>query len=934
MAGAVDRDGLAVQLVQVGDQIALVLRLGRHVLGLDQIELHAVGGLGQLFLGRGVSAEDQLRCAVDLFVEDLNVSAAIVVDQRAALDIISIGLGIAGVDIPVGVAARNALVGCQLNIVSAQPAGHGLVALLKAIAAVFIDAHRPDQVRRGIDRLIVLDRHIGNSQIPVAAQHIGTHGLGAVRVVNNDRRAVGQLCQVGDQALVRRRLFRLHSVGEARDRAFDFAQGGFDLHGHVLVDGKGIALGPGLAVIGADEEHRALGRAGEGHHGALLDLARGHVRRRRFHRDGLVALDRDLAVEGVAQLQGRIVNADSQGHVDFVADLDAPDALRLFDHSLVDLDRVPLGVLQANVRIGISAVIVIDLGHFEVAQLHIGADVLRRQRTDRRLLCFERHARGFLISGFAQFGQASVSGTRTAADQRIAQADVGRSRIKIQINAAGLILDINVPAVDQGNDTLDRERGAGLAGQGLSDRDGLRLGDLHGVGEACDLALDFAQDGLDLHGHVLGDGKGIALGPGLAVIGAVGNHRALRRAGEGHHGALFDFARGHVRRRRCNGHRQVGSLFLEETEGEDVWILAHPVDGEIAAVVFEILRFAVILRIRALDELAREVSAGRILQHKERILVGGVNKLYVRAVSEQELAFLVDEAELPVFIHRHGQDRRALGDVQLAVGSKACINCDLLVLSVVVIKLFRAESFAGLRIVDDDLVAVLRAVRRGKGGNGHRRRLRGRLRRRLRGRLLGRLGRRLLGRLRRRLLGRLRRRLCRRLRVNGDILAQLPERERLTDDIAVDAGIAAPVGVGHIDAEITHSILGICCSQVPVRQSEQRAFRIRRRADADAVIGGGDVKQTAVRVGELIGSVNVGDRPAIGCGSPGCCELAVRLCRDPAGGCARSVRRRQRPGRAVLRHRDRHGVVGRNALQVDLLPARAVVRRKGGRRHQ
>ena len=988
MAGAVDRDGLAVQLVQVGDQVALVLGLGRNFLGLDQIELHAVGGLGQLLLGSGVAAENRrVGNAVHLLAVYLNVSAAIRGGQRIAGNIIGIGFLIAAGNFPIGIGGIViACVGGQLNIGAVQPGGDGFFALLEAIAAILIDAHLPNEICSRIDRLGILDRHFACPQIPVIVAD-RAHGLGAVRVVNDDRRAVRQLSQVGDEALVRRRLLLFHGVGKARDRAFDFAQDGLDLHGHVLVDGKGIALGPGLAVIGADEEHRALGRAGEGHHGALLDLARGHVRRRRFHRDRLVALDRDLAVEGVAQLQRLIVDADSQRHVDFVADLDAPDALRLFDHSLVDLDRVLFGVLQRDVRIGISAVIVIDLGHFEVAQLHIGADVRCRQRTDRRLLCFERHARGFLISGFAQFGQAFVSGTRTAADQRIAQADVGRSRIKIQIDAAGLILDVNVPAVDQGDDALDRERGAGLSRQGLGDRDGLRLGDLHGVGEACDLTLDFTENGLDLYGHVLVDGEGAALGPGLAVIGADEDHRALGRAGEGHHSALFDLARGHVRRRRFHSHGQVGGLFLEEAEGVDVGILAHPVDGEIAAVVFEILRFSVILRIRALDELAREVGAGRILQHEERILVGFVNKLYVRAVGEQELAFLVDEAELPVFIHRHGQDRRALGDVQLAVGSKACINCDLLVLSVVEIKLFRTKDLAVLRIVDDDLVSLSQRIGRDEG-NSNRCRLLG-----LHGvcehrdlafrfaqdglnldahslgdgegialgpdpvvieavgdhRAFGPAGEghhgarcdlaaRHVGRRLRhghdRLLG-----LDGGLRLHGsNDRNQPPEAKRLAGDVAGVVRVAAPVGVGHIDAHVARFVLGIHRGQIAVRDGERRPVRVGRRANANAVIVGGDIEHPAGGISKptaCVGEAFVGDggdRPAVI--RFGNRELAIGLCHDCGRGRAGGVRRRQRPGRAVLGHRDRHGVVGGDIRQGDRLPGRIAVRREGGRRHQ
>ena len=202
---AVDRNGRAVgQLIQAGDKVT-VGRL-RLFLDLNKVELHAVGFFRQLALTRGVAAEDGRLIIVDLLVKQLNVAVAITGGQAVAGNIISMVGFVADRQLPGGVAAGVAGVGGQFHIGAAQVAGNGFAALLKAVAAVLVDTHGPNEVCRGIDREIVLDGHFAGPQVPVFIG-LGAHSLGAVRVVNHNLCAVGQLSQIRYEAKLLRRFF-------------------------------------------------------------------------------------------------------------------------------------------------------------------------------------------------------------------------------------------------------------------------------------------------------------------------------------------------------------------------------------------------------------------------------------------------------------------------------------------------------------------------------------------------------------------------------------------------------------------------------------------------------------------------------------------------------------------------------------------------------
>ena len=680
---------------------------------------------------------------------------------------------------------------------------------------------------------------------------------------------------LGDRA--ERRLLGLDRVAEAHDLAVHAVQRRLDLDGHVLGDGVGIALDPGLAV-GAVGNDGALGLAGEGHERVLLDFAARNVSRRGGHGHGLLALHRDLAGQGIAKLQGRVVDADRRCHVDHVSDLDVPCAVGLADDGLVDLDRRRLAaVRKRDVRVGVGAVVVIDLGHFEARQLDVGADIVGRQSADRRLLRRKRQAAGFLISRAAQLGQAAVDRARAGADQRVAQGDVRRGGAEVQVDAAGLVLDVDVLAVDQGNDALDGEFRAGLTGQRLGDRAELRLGlgRLDGVGKARRVALDAAQRGLDLHGRVLGDREGAALGPGRAV-GAGEDHRARRRTGEGDDRVGLDLAGRDVSRRR---QRLLG------VERELVGFGVPYAPGGEAVVILQRLLVVVDDRLRVDD-----VPAVAGLLQRPAAVVAGRGEAQAVAGLRRSQDLPVQREGIRVAARAERQHGHILGQAQLAVVQPAGRTGQLAAADGVV------ERHAALGMVDHQPRAGCRDL-------GHPLQIGQRLR------LLGGLG-------------------------HLAALGELPEAQRLAGDVAVDARIAAPVGIRHVHAQIARGIFRVHRRQIAARQRKERAVGVLRRADAYAVVGGGDVELSAGRIGELVRSVDLGDCPAVSAVGRRDREQVVAHGRDRGRRRGAGVRRRQGPGGAVLRHGDRHGITARDISERHRLPDAGRSRRKGRRGQQ
>ena len=152
-----------------------------------------------------------------------------------------------------------------------------------------------------------------------------------------------------------------------------------------------------------------------------------------------------------------------------------------FDHKLENGDTLILAgsIPNRDVRIGVGVavfVLIYDLGYFQILQLHVRADVRRRQRADRRLLRLERQTIGFLIGRARQLRQTAVGRARTGGDQRVAQRNVARRGAEVQVDAAGGVLDVDVLAVHQRHDALDGELGVRIPGQRLGD-----VGSLIGV---------------------------------------------------------------------------------------------------------------------------------------------------------------------------------------------------------------------------------------------------------------------------------------------------------------------------------------------------------------------------------------------------------------------------------------------------------------------
>ena len=187
-------------------------------------------------------------------------------------------------------------------------------------------------------------------------------------------------------------------------------------------------------------------------------------------------MGRDLAGEGVAELERTLVDAHGRLDVDAVIHGIFPVALGvLADDSLVELDLPALIVPKGDVGRAVRAVVVIDRNDPHVGELHIGANVGGGEGGDGRGLGRQGQTGGLLIGGRVQLGQVIVDLEVAGGDDGVAQTDVGRLRGHVGADAAGGVLQVDVPAVHQRHNTFNGEAGAGLTGQRLGNGVILRL---------------------------------------------------------------------------------------------------------------------------------------------------------------------------------------------------------------------------------------------------------------------------------------------------------------------------------------------------------------------------------------------------------------------------------------------------------------------------
>ena len=418
VAGAVGAE-VAVMLVVEAEVVAVLLHgedaraVLRHGLAVGDFSAHAGDGgavgvvilTGQHALGADVVDDDLIAGLRQTAFGGL----ALFLDHQIEL------LGKEGLVADFVVSAPVALAGVPLNVVAA-----GGVLDVEAVGGG------------------------GGENVPVGV-HIVQRGAGVAC-------AHGELLAVGGGEGIAAVGIHAHRPYLGGAVAGQLAVGGGDGHAEVIV--AGVILGQGLHVGGVEDDD--LGPVGQ-----LAEVGDDVV--------FLLHMGFDLRSEGVAELQGCVVDAHSRLDVNLVAHGVFPSAVNLVDDGLVELDGVALSVPDRDVGVAVSAVFVVDLGDLQTGELHIGADVSGGQRADGRVLGRQRQAGGLLIGCPAQLGQASVGRTAAGGDDGVAQADVGGLGAHAGADAAGLILKIDVLTVYQGHNALDGEAGSFRTGQGFGD---------------------------------------------------------------------------------------------------------------------------------------------------------------------------------------------------------------------------------------------------------------------------------------------------------------------------------------------------------------------------------------------------------------------------------------------------------------------------------
>ena len=317
--------------------------------------------------------------------------------------------------------------------------------------------------------LVCVQHGSGGLSVHIVHEVRGNVGIiGSLHVREEARHGVVELVVAGHRHVVAHEVHDVDDVGA-------FAQGadGAALHMVAGVNEKyGVALGLqallqiGQARIAPAVLDAAVHIVGEEDHQA------------RIH--GSLGSDPagDLLGLGVAQLQV-VEDAHSAGEVDDVV----LGIGGVAGDGLVDLQAVARvihdrdgGTLHRDDR--------------QLLDVHIGAHVSRAELAQRGGLGGELHALGLLIGGAAQLRQALIAGIGAGADEGVAQLNVrGRGR-KIQADASGGVLHVNVLAVHHGDNALDGEAAAG-SGQHVTDGgDGHHrgLGGLGGIGRIRGLA--------------------------------------------------------------------------------------------------------------------------------------------------------------------------------------------------------------------------------------------------------------------------------------------------------------------------------------------------------------------------------------------------------------------------------------------------------------
>ena len=141
----------------------------------------------------------------------------------------------------------------------------------------------------------------------------------------------------------------------------------------------------------------------------------------------------------------------------------------LVHHSLVQLNGVAVCIHQGDVGAGVLTVVVEHLGNCQTGHLHVGANILGGQCLDVGLFCLQLNTGSNCIFSTAQLGHGVVVCTLTGGLDHMTNLEAFHSLGEADADRAGSILQIDIAAIDQGNDTGNGVLLTDRAGYSLSD---------------------------------------------------------------------------------------------------------------------------------------------------------------------------------------------------------------------------------------------------------------------------------------------------------------------------------------------------------------------------------------------------------------------------------------------------------------------------------
>ena len=180
-------------------------RLGIDVLGALDVELEAEVRQRQTILTGGVAAE----LGVAVLGVELEPAGAVLPGQGPVLDVVAVGSGLRLDQRPVGHAALIVGVVGQLEVGAGDVAGDGVLAVGEAVHTVSVGRDGPDDVRSGIDDLVLcfVNGDFAAEQVPVVVGLVPDRQA-VTGVVDDDLGAVLGLSQDEIAFARRRRRFR------------------------------------------------------------------------------------------------------------------------------------------------------------------------------------------------------------------------------------------------------------------------------------------------------------------------------------------------------------------------------------------------------------------------------------------------------------------------------------------------------------------------------------------------------------------------------------------------------------------------------------------------------------------------------------------------------------------------------------------------------